>query len=434
MEASFRWSAALHFTLRFVAAGIIILGLNACSRPASPEAGQPRAGAASPGNSVAVKRGNFRRILRLNGAVSPVEYYRAQAPRLSGQMSGNMIVTKILRNGAQVRAGDVLAEFDRQKEIKNILDKQAEYDNFVQQIKKKQADHAAARAADETELKGADVDVQTCRVEMRKNDVIPGYQAETNKANLAEAEAKLKQLKDTFALKREAQVAELRILEIQRDRAQLAVAYAQGNIEKMTVKSPMDGLAVLSPVSKGGRTQDLQEGDEIRSGQSIMMVVNPSQMQVTARINQVDISQVYAGQGVEIRLEAYPDLAFQGKVENLSAIGMRSDYIKRIRYFTVTVSIQGSNPKLLPDLTAIVDFQLENAKNVLILPREAVSIRNGQAMVEVLENGKSKLQPVKIGAMNDCETVVESGLKEGNVVALNPQIPAGANKPLPGQI
>ncbi len=278
--------------LCLIIAAILLLGLNACSRPASQTARTH--GCRAFERSVTVKRGNFRHSLRLSGTVGAVESYGVQAPRLSGQMtSSNMVITKIVRNGTQVRAGDVLAEFDRQSQLKSILDKQAEYDNLVQQIRKKQADHAAARAADETDLKGAEVDVQTARVDMRNNDVIPGYQAEINKANLAEAEAKLKQLKDTFALKREAQAAELRILEIQRDRAQMAVAHAQGNIEKMTVKSPMKGLAVLTPVNKGGRTSDLQEGDEVRAGQAIMTVVNPLEMQVTARVNQVDISEVF---------------------------------------------------------------------------------------------------------------------------------------------
>ena len=401
---------------------LVLLGLNGCSRPASSDTGPSPAGTASAGNSIVVTRGNFRRILRLSGSVGAVESYGVLAPRLAGQMSGNMVLTKIVRNGARVRAGDILAEFDRQNQMKNILDKQAEFDNLVQQIKKKQADHAAARASDETELKGTQVDVQTARVEMRKNDVVPGYQAETNKANLAEAEAKLKQLKDTYALKREAEAAELRILEIQRDRAKMAVDYAQGNIEKMTVKSPMDGLAVLTPTYKeGGRTSELEEGDEARSGQGIMTVVNPSQMQVTVRVNQVDVSQVFVGQPAEIRLEAYPDLVFPGKVESISAVGTRSDYVKRIRYFAIVVSIQGSNPKLLPDLTAIVDLQIEDAKNVLLLPRDAIAFQNGQATVEVVEDGKPKLQPVKIKAMNDCDAAIESGVKEGNRVTLNPK-------------
>jgi HlyD family secretion protein len=404
-------------------AAVSIMGLSGCGRPAS------QAGEMNPGtrvHPVTVKRGNYRHTLRLSGAVSPVEYYGVQAPRLSGQTTSNMVITKIVRSGTLVRAGDVLAEFDRQSQLKNILDKQAEYDNLVQQIKRKQADHASALAADETELKGAEVDAQTCRVEMRKNDLVPGYQAETNKANMAEAEAKLKQLKDTFALKREARAAELRIQEIRRDRAQIAVEYAQGNIEKMTVKSPMDGLAVLSPISRGGHTSDLQEGDQARAGQGIMMVVNPSQMQVTVRVNQVDIARVHLGQFAEIRLEAYPDLVFPGKVESIAAIGTRSDYVKRIRYFAILISIQGSNPKLLPDLTAIVDLQMENTKNSLIIPREAITIRKGQAMVETLENGKSKLQPVKIGAMNECEAIVESGIKEGMTVLLHPEIQAVA--------
>jgi len=415
----------------FIIAVVSVVFSYACGRHAS-HAGETHS--AIPAHSITVKRGGFRHALRLSGTVSPVEYFGVQAPRLSGQMSSNMVITQIVRNGALVRAGDVLAEFDRQSQMKNILDKQAEYDNLLQQIRRKQADHASARAADETELKGAEVEVQTCRVEMRKNDVIPGYQAEINKANLAEAEAKWKQLKDTFALKREAQAAELRIIEIQRDRAQLAVEYAQGNIEKMTVKSPMDGLAVLATVSRGGHTSELQEGDQARAGQGIMMVVNPSQMQVSVRVNQVDVPQVHVGQAAEIRLEAYPDLVFPGKVESIAAIGTRSDYVKRIRYFTILISIQGSNPKLLPDLTAIVDLQMGSIKDALVLPRQAIAIRNGQAMVEILENGKANFQPVKIGATNECEAVIESGVQEGMTVSLNPQIPASAANQASGQI
>jgi len=344
-----------------------------------------------------------------------------------------MVITRIVPNGIQVQAGDVLVEFDNQNQMRNVLDKKAEYDNLVQQIRKKQADHLAARAKDETEIKGAEVDVQTARVEMRKNEVIPGYQAAINKVNLAEALARLEQLKDTFALKREAETAELRILEIQRDRAQRAADYAQNNIENMVVKSPMAGLVVLTPSSRGTSMVDPQEGDEVRPGGGLMMVVNPFAMQVLTKVNQVDVSQVYAGQPAEIRLDAYPDLVFPGKVEAIGAIGTPSNYFKKIRYFSVVVSIQGSNPKLLPDLTAAVDLQLKSAKDVLILPRETVVIRNGEAMVEVVENGESRPRQIEIGLINDCEVVVESGLEEGAIVSLNPQIPAGETESLPDQ-
>jgi HlyD family secretion protein len=429
-----RWRLKLFSALRLFAIAIVALGLIGCSHPVSSKPDPIHPETVPPDTQVAVKRGEFQNVLRMSGIVGAVDSYGVQAPRLTGQMSSTMVITKIVRNGTRVRAGDVLVELDRQNQLKNILDKQAECDNLVQQIKKKQADHAAARAADETELKGAEVDVQTARVEMRKNEVIPGYQAEINKVNLAEAEAKLKQLKDTYALKREARTAELRILEIQRDRAKMAVDYAQGNIENMTVKSPMDGLAVLTPSYKGTRMADPQEGDEVRSGSGIMVVVDPSAMQVTARVNQVDISQVHVGQPARVRLDAYPDLVFPGKVEKISAIGTPSNYLKRIRYFSVVVSIEGSNPKLLPDLTAAVDLQLDEAPDALILPREAVVIRNGKAIVEILENGKSKSVPIEIGPMNECDVVVKSGIKEGTIVTFNPLIPIDAGHPSSGKI
>ena len=404
-------------------AAAAILALMACARPEPQAASQEAAG--SPG-TVRVERRNLRNTARLHGTVAAVESYTVLAPRLSGQMTGTMVITGIAPNGSRVRKGDILVEFDRQNQMKTVLDRQAEYDNLVQQIRKKQADQEAARAADETELKTAEVDLQSARVEMRKNEVVSRIQAEINKQNLAEAEARLKQVNDTLALKREAAAAELRILEIQRDRAQKAVTYAQNNIEKMTVRSQLDGLVVLTPIYKGTRMVDPQEGDEVRPGGGIMLVVDPSAMQVVARLNQVDVAQVRAGMNTEVRLDAYPDLVFPGIVDRISAIGTSSQYSKRIRYFAAVISIRGSHPKLLPDLTAAVDVELEGSEDVLLLPREAVAAQNGQSVVRILTDGRTELRPVKTGPMNELEVVIESGLEEGMTVSRNPNSGAGA--------
>ena len=161
-------------------AAAFAIGVSACTQP-SPRSGYS---AAASSGTVAVKRGDFRRTVRLTGGVRAVDSYTVLAPRLSGQMmgSGNMVITGIVRNGVSVRKGDILVEFDRQNQEKNILDRQAEYDGLVQQIRRKQADQLAARISDETELKSAEVDIRIAQVEMRKNDVVPAYQAEINKA------------------------------------------------------------------------------------------------------------------------------------------------------------------------------------------------------------------------------------------------------------
>jgi HlyD family secretion protein len=394
------------------------LGFSACTRMSATDT-------SSKYNSktAAIKRGDFSQTLRLSGVVGAVESFSVLAPRLSGQMmgSGTMVITKFVNNGATVRKGDVLVEFDRQAQLKNIMDRQADYDGYLQQIRKKQADQNSAKIAEETEIKGAEVDVQTAIVEMRKNDLVPKYQAEINQSNLDEARAQLKQLNETFKLKRQAENADLRILEIQRDRSLRALEYAKGNVDKMTVCSTMDGLVVLSPIYRGNRRMEPKVGDELRPGAVIMQVVNPSAMQVTAAVNQVDITKVQIGQFGNVRLDAYPDLVFPGKLERISLISNSDADSKKIRFFSVTISIQGKNPKLLPDLTAAVDVHLQNLNHVLIVPREAIIHHEGQTSVEVLSNGKAERCPVKITSMNECEAVIDSGLQEGMLVSLNPK-------------
>ena len=178
----------------------------------------------------------FAAMLRLSGTLVAVQSYRCSGSRASPandhQHDDNH------QNRAQRHPGPnrrVLVEFDRQNQLKGILDKQAEYDNLIQQIRRNRriTPRRARRMKPNSRERRSMSRLPGWRC--ARTTSFPAYQAEINKANLAEAEAKLKQLKDTFALKREAQAAELRILEIQRDRAQMAVTYAQSNIEKMTI-------------------------------------------------------------------------------------------------------------------------------------------------------------------------------------------------------
>jgi HlyD family secretion protein len=399
---------------------LFIFSTAACTLLTSDTSGT---GAAGNADSATVKRGDFKRILRLTGRVNAVESYSVKAPRLASQTSSTLTITKILPTGIQVEKGDILVEFDRQSQVKNVLDRQVEYDDLIQQIKKKRADQVAALAADKTELKTAELDLQSAKTEMRTNEIISKNKAAINLENLKEAEAKLKLLQDTFALKREAETADLHILEIQRDRAWKTVSHERNNIEKMTIRSPMSGLVVLVPINKGTRQLDPEEGDEVRAGGSIMLVVNPGPMQVSASINQIDVSKVYIGQPAEVHLDAYPELHFPGTVEHISAIGIEGDNSNRIRYFSILASIQGRDRKLLPDLTAAVDVQLETCEDALLLPRNAVVFKENRALVKVLENGGSEVREVQTGSMNECEIIIESGLDEGTTVAINPTIP-----------
>ncbi len=368
-----------------------------------------------------VERKDFVRSVRIHGIVEAVQSHMIAAPRLSGQGLGSLVITKLVRGGSAVKRGDLLVEFDRQAQLKNVLDKQAEYRDLLEQIKKKQAEQATARAADETELKAAENAVQTAELEVKKNEIISQIDAEKNQENLDEARARFAQLRETFDLKRRAARAELRILEIQRDRSRTAMRWSQKNTEKMLIRSSMDGVAVVNTIWKSGTMSEVQEGDEIRAGLPFMQVVDPSRMQVRSRINQADIRDLQLGEAVKIGLDAYPELTFPGRVDGIAAVGQTSGFSQRVHSFTAVFAIEGADPKLLPDLSAAVDVELKREKNVLVVPRDAVVSDDGHTYLMTQSGGSFAKHEVQLGAANDLEQVIVSGVEKGAVVLRNPK-------------
>jgi HlyD family secretion protein len=378
--------------------------------------------------ATAVKK-DFVRSLRVTGTTEATQSYIVSAPTLTGGGLSTLIITRMAQAGAHAKKGDLLVEFDRQNQIKNALDREAEYRDLLEQIKKKQAEQAVARARDETELQQAEDAVKSAELETRRNEVVSRIDAEKNIANLDEARARYQQLQQTFQLKRQAAAAELRILEIQRDRAYNAMNHASANSEKMAIRSPLDGVVVLNTIWKSGQMGEVQEGDEVRPGVPFMQVMNPGSMQVRARLNQADVPVLTAGQPVTIRLDAYPGLILNGKLERVGAIGLVSSMSQKMRTFNGVFSIQGSDPRLMPDLSAAIDIEMQRVPGALLIPRDALYTDAGGAFVWVKHGQSFDREAVNVGAVSDDDAAVVSGLRAGDVVLRNPKPPQEEKKP-----
>jgi multidrug resistance efflux pump len=298
------------------------------------------------------------RTLRLKGTTEAVQSRAILAPLLAGQSVGTLTITRIAQVGTRVKRGDLLVEFDRQAQLRDFIDKQADYGKLVDQVLEEQAKENAARAKDETEIKQAEDNLSKAELEMQKVEIISRIDAEKAQENLDEAKATLQQLRETFDLKRKAAQAAILILEIQRDRTRETMLHAQANSELMQIHSPIDGVVVLNTIWKQGKMGEVQEGDQIRPGVPFMQVVDPSRMQVQAPVNQEDFLSLRVGQTVSVHLDAYPQLVFPGRLEEMAPIGRNGDFSSKLRTFAVVFSIAGSDAKLMPDLSAAVDVDV----------------------------------------------------------------------------
>jgi multidrug resistance efflux pump len=310
-------------------------------------------------------RNGAAQTLRLKGVTEAVLTRAILAPVLAAQQVETLTITKLAPSGSHVKRGDVIVEFDRQAQTRDFIDKQTDYRKLVGQVVEAQAKENAARAKDETELRQAENTLGKDEFEMQKLEIDSRIDAEKAQENFDEAKATVEQLHETFGLKRKAAAAAIRILEIQRNRTYEIMRHAQANAELMQIRSPIGGIVVLTTIWKQGKMGEVQEGDQVRPGVPFMEVVDPSRMEVRVLANQEDFLGLQIAQLSKVHLDAYPDLVFPGRLEEMAPIGRNGDFSSKLRTFAVVFSITGNDAKLMPDLSAAVDVDLAQPNSAM---------------------------------------------------------------------
>jgi HlyD family secretion protein len=299
--------------------------------------------------------------VRLKGMTAAVAARSIMAPLIAGQQVGTLTITKLVPSGTRVKHGDLLVEFDRQAQLRDFIDKQAQADDLNQQVIEGRAKEDAARAKDETDIKQAEDSLAKAKLEMEKVELLSRIDAEKAQEDLDEAQATLTQLKETFDLKRKAAQAAIHILEIQRDRTHETMDHAQANFSLMEIRSPIDGIVVFNTIWKQGNMGEVQEGDQVRPGVPFMQVVDPAIMEVRVPVNQEDLLGLKIGEKALVHLDAYTDLVLPGELESIDPMGTPGSFSPKLRSFSATFSINGHDPRLMPDLSAAVDVDSAGA-------------------------------------------------------------------------
>jgi multidrug efflux pump subunit AcrA (membrane-fusion protein) len=140
----------------------------------------------------------------------------------------------------------------------------------------------------------------------------------------------------------------------------------------------------MQSVWRSGDFGQIQEGDQVWPGQPFMKIVDSNSMQVEARINQVESEDVHIGQLARVNFDAFPGLRLEGKVRSVGAMGVggwNENYY--IRNLPVVISLQTTDSRVIPDLSASGDIVVGHKENVLLAPLEAVEMERGKPLVYV---------------------------------------------------
>ncbi len=371
-----------------------------------------------------VTQGSVERIIRVAGATSAREFANLTAPILRGPEARNsLILTKVVRPGIMVKKGDLIAQIDGQAAIDHIDDvkdmvKQAESDEI-----KRKAEQAAETEQLMQTLRVAKSTWDKAKLEYGAAEVRSDVEAELLKISMQESEARYKQQLADISQKKISHAAELKILSLTAERHRRHLGRHEVDLKRYTIFAPIDGLAVMQTIFRGGEMVQISEGDQVFPGQPFMKIVNQRTMQVEAKVNQSESSDIRLGQDVRVGIDSFPGLIVRGKVSGVNALAVSGGGMgaaNYVRSIPVRVQLLELDPRIIPDLSAHGDVIIERADGVVKAPTAALLEEAGKTFLFVRTPQQTfEKREVTVGLRSHTDFSVSQGLKAGDEIRLN---------------
>ena len=360
-----------------------------------------------PSKIVVVERGTMRRSVVATGRVEPIT-------KVEIKSKANGIIEKLYVDVDQVvQPGQVLAELDRE--------------NLTARLRQARANLQAAEAAHEgaaAQLKKDEIQAESPDVAFAKRNAERAQQLFDQKlvsqSNLDDASSALEQ-----ALNRQ-QAAQGQLV-ISRAKVSEAIAnVAQARAAVENAEEDLANATIKAPIRATVLTRDVEIGSPVSSilnlganGTLVFTLGDIDKVFVRGKVDEVDIGRVRLRQPASITTETFRDRMFQGRVTQISPIGVDKD---NVTTFEVKVSIDNPGKELKANMTANAEIILEEFPNSVLVPEAAVFYDDRHnASVDLLDaSAKSgrKRVPVAVGVGNGTKMQIVRGVNAGDKVVL----------------
>jgi len=296
-----------------------------------------------------VTRGDLQAVISATGTVEPEEVVDVGA-----QVAGKIVAFgkdkdgKTVDYGSVVEAGTVLAQIDDALYAADVANAKAQLEQSKANVQRAESDLGQLKA----KLYQAERDWMRAQ-KLGPSDALSqaDYDAalsafEIAKANVKVGQAALAQAKNAVA------------------QAEAALRRAQQNLDYCTIRSPVKGVIIDRRVNIGQTVVA-----SLNAPSLFLIAKDLKRLQVWASVNEADIGNIRPGQPVTFTVDAYPGITFEGEV---GKVRLNATMTQNVVTYTVEVTTDNSDGKLIPYLTANLKFMVAERNNVLMVPNAAL--------------------------------------------------------------
>jgi HlyD family secretion protein len=385
--------------------------------------------------TVPVTTSNLNIKIKTNGVVQPVRKINI-GPREAGR-----IAKLYIDEGSFVQKGQLIAEMERQAF-------QAQVNQYRALLLKAKADLQEKRNGyrpEEIAIAQADVNKYTAqvreaqsrlalatqRVKRREYPVSQGAisrddldaalnEEQSAKNNLEQAKFSLISAQQQLKKQLSGYPAE----EITKAAAEVAQATAQlqfyeNQLENTFIRAPFSGVITRRFAQAGDFVTPNTSVSTNEGGTSASIAELASGLEIEAKVPEVNMAQIQQNQPVEIRLDAFPEQVFQGRVRLIAPRGVKEE---NVTFVQVKVALATGQDKLKVGLNVKLTFLVNEIRNALVIPSAAVvSGKEGQVGVLLPDkDDQAKFHPIQVGITSGDKTQILGGLSEGERVFIQP--------------
>jgi multidrug efflux pump subunit AcrA (membrane-fusion protein) len=361
-----------------------------------------------------VSRGRFVHKVTAEGTLKAKESTKITVPPT---VRRRVRLAWVAPEGTLLEEGDVVARFDGREFEINLEEAQADLSETNQDVTKTRAESDVKLGEHRRDYEVAELELGFAeQFDLSDKFVFSRREIAEDAIDEELAGARRDHARDMSEIQEELARTELEILGIEKRKSTIRIDDAKTGLSSLEVTAPHRGILTLS---RNWRGETVAVGTEMWRGQEIGEIPALGTMEAEVFVLEADAGGVAAGQTAVVVVESNPEIVHATKVSRMEAVAKPRFRGSPVQYFGVTLEFAGTDTEMMkPGQRVVATLVLDQREEVFVVPRQAVFQEGDSYWVYQRGRGSFSATPVEVGGGSAALVVVESGLEEGDVIAL----------------
>ncbi len=355
---------------------------------------------------------DFENILNIEGFIEPVRSTTIVCPRVS-----DGVITFLVEDGTIVKEGETVCVIEVKELETSYSQLQVDLENTKAELNKTKADALLEYSLLEAQVKNNEADTKIAQMDSLQLQYATATQKRIKELELKRVAIEKNRYEKKLKALAVIQQSEIRKRELEIQRMSNRVQSVEEQLEKLTLKTAKDGLAIRSNSWSTGKK--LQVGDPVWGNMPLVNIPEMKEMKVMISASETDYKYINVGDSVCYTFDAMPGNTGTGRILKKAPVGQPKKRDSKVKFFEIEASLDSCPILPEPGFTANCRIILKQVKDTIVIPQIAVFEEDSIKVVYVKKEKGYEMRQISIGLTSPKDAIITTGLKRKETISLS---------------